>query len=226
MNKRTKTSHMNRRQVLAGALVGATGLATAGLHVSQASAQDLILTQEENAVLQRINVYFNTIRTMTGDFVQFDHVGNRSEGVFNLSRPGKMRFHYEPPARLDVVADGRSVAIIDRGLDTQDIYPLGKTPLRFLVADYINLIRDTKVRDVTVEPDLVTILIEETNRFGAGQIQLMFDGQTNELRQWIVTDDQNRTTTVALYNVVLDQPQSDRLFKINYRRPQFRNADN
>ena len=216
---RKSADRMTRRSAMGlglGLGLGAAGsLLVPGLSVAETGP----LTQEEAAVLQRINIYFNTIRTMHGDFVQFDHQGRRSEGAFNLSRPGKMRFHYEPPARLDVVADGRSVAIIDRGLDTQDIYPLGKTPLRFLVADYIDLTRDTKIQDVRVEPDIVTVMIEESNRFGSGRIQLMFDGKTSDLRQWIVTDDQGRMTTVALYNVEIDKPQADRLFTIKYRRP-------
>lgn len=196
------------------------------LIASPAHAQSVALTLEQAQKLQEINVYFNTIRTMNGDFVQFDHLGRRSEGTFNLSRPGKMRFSYEPPARLEVVSDGGSVAVIDRGLDTQDIYPLGRTPLRFLVADYIDLTRDTKIFGVKVEPDIVTILIQSKEARGSGQISLMFDAKTNDLRQWIVTDDQNRATTVALYNVELDQPQAESLFKIKYRRPQAGNNNN
>lgn len=213
-------TRISRRAFLhsSGPLVA--GAALTGLALPDLShAQSVALTMEQALVLQDINVYFNQIRTMNGDFVQFDHIGRRSEGSFNLSRPGKLRFSYEPPARLDVVADGNSVAIIDRKLQTQDIYPLGRTPLRFLVSDYINLTRDAKVQGVRVEPDIVTILIEGKKRTDGGQIQLMFDAETHDLRQWIVTDNQGRATTVALYNVALDQPQDDALFKIQYRRP-------
>lgn len=208
-----------RRHLIGASLGLVCGAAFSGLAWPRPSfAQSVPLTLEQASVLQNINLYFNQIRTMNGDFVQFDHLGRRSEGSFNLSRPGKLRFSYEPPARLDVVADGNSVAIIDRKLNTQDIYPLGRTPLRFLVSDYINLTRDAKVQGVRVEPDIVTILIEGKKRTDGGQIQLMFDAETNDLRQWIVTDTQGRATTVALYNVALDQPQDEALFKIKYRR--------
>jgi outer membrane lipoprotein-sorting protein len=62
-----------------------------------------------------------------------------------------MRFEYTEPARLEVVADGRSVAIIDRKLNTQDEYFIGRTPLKFLLSDHIDMARDTRVLSVAQE---------------------------------------------------------------------------
>ena len=39
----------------------------------------------------------------------------------------------------------QSVVVRDRKLATQDLYPLSQTPLRFLLADRIDLLRDTNV---------------------------------------------------------------------------------
>jgi len=43
---------------------------------------------------------------------------------------------------IEVVADGSSVVVRDRRLATQDLYPLNQTPLRFLLSDSIDLMRD------------------------------------------------------------------------------------
>ncbi len=91
------------------------------------------MTQAE--LLTNVNNYFNSFRTMEGQFVQFGPHGEQSEGVFFLSRPGSIRFHYRPPVRLDVIADGSTVAVRDNKAMTQDLYPLSKTPLRYLLAD-------------------------------------------------------------------------------------------
>jgi outer membrane lipoprotein-sorting protein len=77
----------------------------------------------------RANAWLDAARVMTADFVQIGPDGRRSEGELSLVRPGRMRFEYTEPARLEVVAYGRSVAIINRKLNTQDEYFIGQTPL-------------------------------------------------------------------------------------------------
>ncbi len=174
------------------------------------------LNAEQKEVLGKINDYFNSIRTMQGDFVQFAPNGSRTEGTFHLARPGKVRFEYDKPSRIEIVADGESVAVIDKRLATQDIWPLNKTPLRFLLADHIDLTADAKISGVVVEPDLVTVTIQQESAFGDGKLTLMFDGRTHELKQWTVTDAQG-DTSVAIYNVEIGKPVSDKLFRIDYR---------
>ncbi|MGH9677237.1 MAG: outer membrane lipoprotein carrier protein LolA, partial [Candidatus Acidiferrum sp.] len=62
------------------------------------------------AAIQKANAYFNAATNMTGDFVQIGPDGKRSEGKIFVQRPGKLRFEYAPPATLEIVADGLSVA--------------------------------------------------------------------------------------------------------------------
>ena len=85
------------------------------------------------------------MQTLVGDFVQVGPDGGKSEGKFYLQKPGKVRFEYNPPSPIELIADGSSVVVRDRKLATQDLYPLSQTPLRFLLADRIDLLRDTNV---------------------------------------------------------------------------------
>ena len=64
-----------------------------------------------NEALAEINAYFNSIETMRGEFVQFGPDGRRSSGRFAIQRPGKVRFFYDKPSTLDIIADGGSVAV-------------------------------------------------------------------------------------------------------------------
>jgi outer membrane lipoprotein-sorting protein len=171
-------------------------------------------TADQQLALSRITAYFNSFRTMEGKFVQIGPTGEQSEGTFNLSRPGNIRFHYSPPSRLDVIADGRSVAIRDASTRTQDIYPLSKTPLRYLLADQVDLTSDRLVDSVREDPDLISLLIIEKTPFVDGNVVLIFDRKTYTLRQWIVTDPQGLKTSVAIYNVATDKPQDARQFVI------------
>lgn len=174
------------------------------------------LTEEESSTLADVNAYFNSVKTMHGDFIQFGPEGNQSEGKFYLARPGKVRFYYNPPAKLDIISDGKSVSVKDRKLATQDIWPLKQTPLRFLLADNIDLQKDANVSAVMVESDLVTVVVEDRTTFNSGKLTLIFDAKTYELKQWTVTDAQGYDTSVAVYNVVSNGPTNPKLFVIDY----------
>jgi outer membrane lipoprotein-sorting protein len=175
------------------------------------------LDAEQLQAVQKVNAYFNGAQVMSGDFIQIGSNGGRSEGKFYISKPGKLRFEFAPPSKLQIIADGKSVAIRDRALATQDIYSLSQTPLRYLLQPNIDLLRDTKVIAVFTEPELTSIAIEETSRLaGTSKLMLVFDSQSHELKQWTVTDAQGLDTTVAVYNVDTTSRPSDRLFAIDY----------
>jgi outer membrane lipoprotein-sorting protein len=53
----------------------------------------------------------------------------------------------------------------DRKLATQDVYPLSQTPLRYLLNDRIDLLKDTNVVNISSDDTYVTITIEESRRW-------------------------------------------------------------
>ena len=114
----------------------------------------------------RANAWLDAARVMTADFVQIGPDGRRSEGELSVERPGRMRFEYTEPPRFEIVADGRSVAVIDRKLGTQDEYFIAQTPLKFLLVDHIDIARDTRVLSVADEGNAVTIEIEDRAALG------------------------------------------------------------
>ncbi|MCB1503211.1 MAG: outer-membrane lipoprotein carrier protein LolA [Bauldia sp.] len=168
------------------------------------------------ATLANITAYFNRFSTMEGDFIQFGPHGEQSEGVFHIARPGKIRFQYKPPVKLDVISDGRNVSVLNTRTMTQDFYPLNKTPLRYLLAQNIDLTERGLVDEVREEPDLIAVVIVEKSKLVNGKLTLVFDRNTYELKQWIVTDAQGLNTSVAIYNVTTGKPSDPGLYKINY----------
>jgi outer membrane lipoprotein-sorting protein len=171
-------------------------------------------TSDQQVALANITDYFNSFRTMQGEFVQVGPRGEQSEGVFVISKPGKVRFHYKPPVKLDVIADGRSIAVRDNKANTQDLYPLSKTPLRYLLAENVDLTSSKIVDGVKEDRDLISVLIEERTALVEGKLTLIFDRQSYELRQWIVTDAQGLNTSVAIFNTVTGKKPDPALFKI------------
>jgi outer membrane lipoprotein-sorting protein len=171
---------------------------------------------EQQQVLAEVSTSLNSFRTMEGQFIQFGPHGEQSEGVFFISRPGKIRFHYRPPVKLDVISDGHNVAVRDNRAMTQDFYPLSKTPLRYLLADQIDLTSDRLVSEIREEPDLLAVVIVERSAFVDGKLTLVFDRKSHDLKQWIVTDAQGLNTSVAIYNVSVGKQPDPGLFTITY----------
>ena len=209
-------SRLPRLRANIAALALSLAAALAPLPLMAAGTPAGQLSPAEQETLGEINTYFNSVKTMHGDFVQFGPDGDQVEGKFYLERPGKIRFYYNPPAQLDIIADGKSVSVKDRKLNTQDIWPLSETPLRFLLADQIDLTKDTNVVGVVVETDLVTIVVEDRTTFNSGKLTLIFDAQTFDLKQWTVTDAQGMDTSVAIYNITANGPSNPKLFVIDY----------
>jgi outer membrane lipoprotein-sorting protein len=168
--------------------------------------------------IERANAYLNSVNMMVADFVQVGADGTRQEGRVYVDKPGKMRFQYDPPATVEIIADGRSVAIHDLKLNKQDLYFIGQTPMKFLLKDNLDLAKDVTVLDVASTPKTTAIKIEDKATFGGtSRITLFFDTATFQLRQWTVFDPQGYETTVSLFNVDLTKKPDPALFQINER---------
>jgi outer membrane lipoprotein-sorting protein len=180
------------------------------------SAEAVARTPQETSALKSISAKLGAVQTMNGEFVQFGPTGERTEGKFFLARPGKVLFKYDPPTPISVIADGKSVLVHDTRLQTYDIWPLSKTPLKFLLDSTLDLASSERVGSITIEPDLIRVVVVDDSKFGGGKLTLFFDAATNELRQWTVTDEQGLETTVAIYNVEVGNKLSQKIFRIDY----------
>jgi outer membrane lipoprotein-sorting protein len=184
------------------------------------SLADTISTEAgQHALVDRVSLYLSTIQTLVGNFVQVGPDGRKTEGKFYIAKPGRIRFEYDPPSPIEVVADGSQVVIHDRKLDTKDLYPLSQTPLRFLLADRIDLWNDTKVVAVGADEKFVTVTIEERQFvIGTSRLMMMFNAKDFQLLQWTVTDPQGYETTVGVYNLDMKQKPDLNMFRIVYGR--------
>jgi outer membrane lipoprotein-sorting protein len=168
----------------------------------------------------RANAWLDAARVISADFVQIGPGGKRSEGQLTVMRPGRALFKYAAPARFEIVADGRSVAIIDHKLNTQDEYFIAQTPLKFLLSDNIDIAKDTRVLSVAQDDSSVTIEIEDKTTFGGtAHLELIFDPATFALKQWTVIDAQGFQTIVTLFNVDLKTKPDPALFHIDENLP-------
>jgi chaperone LolA len=105
--------------------------------------------------LQALKDYFDSVRTLTGSFVQEtrDETGtvvDRSTGDFAISRPDRFAWHYRTPFEQRIIADGRWLVIYDVGLQQVTVRPqervLGVGPAVLLSGDYRTLQENFELR--------------------------------------------------------------------------------
>jgi outer membrane lipoprotein-sorting protein len=173
----------------------------------------------QKAQAAKVSSYLSSLQTLVGNFVQVGPDGSKTKGDFYIQKPGKVRFEYDEPSPINIIADGSSVAVRDRKLATQDIYPLSQTPLRYLLSDRIDLMKDTNVVSVTADDVFISVTIEEKQALiGTSRLMLMIGAKDGQLKQWTVTDPQGYDTTVAVYNLDTNKKVDPGLFKIDFTR--------
>jgi outer membrane lipoprotein-sorting protein len=176
----------------------------------------------QKALVDKVSAYLSSVQVLSGAFNQVSPDGRLAKGQFYILKPGKVRFEYDAPSPIEIVADGSSVVVRDRKLATQDVYPLSQTPLRFLLSDRIDLLKETNVVSVSADEQFVTVVIEEKQALiGTSRLMMMFGAKDLQLKQWVVTDPQGFDTTIAVSNLDSKSRPDPTLFKIDYT--QYRN---
>ncbi|MGA7711938.1 MAG: outer-membrane lipoprotein carrier protein LolA [Rhizomicrobium sp.] len=186
---------MRRFARLALFVLLATGLSAGG----QPPPKRMIeFSEADRADLARVSAYLNSIHSLKGDFVQLGPDGQADPGHFYLQKPGRLRFEYNPPNPMLVVADGRYLIVANRKMKTVDRTPLSFTPLDLILGDDIDLLHNSAILAVKHEPGILIIQARSSDNRSRANIALVFSDPVLELRQWTVLDDQGLETTVAL----------------------------
>ena len=172
--------------------------------ISEVLAEDVIpveMTIQDKKDLKRAAVYLEAIKTLRGGFLQVSSNGRVSSGKIFMSRPGRMRFEYDPPESILMIADGLFFVYIDRDLEQTTHVFLKSTPLSFLVQEKIVFKGDVTVTKIERPPGILQIKIKKTKEPELGSIQLVFSDKPLLLRKWVVVDTQNIITTVNLTGI-------------------------
>jgi outer membrane lipoprotein-sorting protein len=179
--------------------LAAAALVTSAAPVMTAQAAPAVanLPATDRAALNAASAYLQNLTSARGRFVQTDPNGQVSQGTFYLQRPGKIRFEYDAPSRMLVVADGSNINVHDPRLKTFRRYPQGSTPLSLFLGRTINL-ETRAVTSVTRSAGGVAISARDPKNPRSGYITIGFSGSPLRLSEWTVVDPQNRKTRVRI----------------------------
>ncbi len=129
---------LRRTLLLAPALLATPALAQQRAPAPPAAAA-FTPTERDRADLARIEAYLNALTTMRARFLQIAQNGAAAEGTAWIWRPGRMRFEYDPPEPLLLVADGGQFLMYDRELRAPTTLLVSRTPLGILLRPQVRL---------------------------------------------------------------------------------------
>jgi outer membrane lipoprotein-sorting protein len=169
------------------------------------------------AEAEKVEKYLNGLSTGRARFVQTTHDGTQLVGTFYLSRPGKLRFEYDPPIEDFVVADGTFIYFYDAELGEQSNAPIGQTLADFLLRPEIKLSGDLAVEDIKRGGGYLQVEITQTADKDAGTLTLALSEDPMTLKKWRIVDGQGLITEVELFYLKTDITHPSGIFA--YKAP-------
>ena len=170
-------------------------------HVFGSESFPAILSKQDSIDIKRIETYLNNIKTLRAKFLQVSSNNTFATGTVLLQRPGKIRFEYDPPSPMMMIADGLFLYVIDKELEEASNLWLGNTPIGFLLDEEIKLSGDIKIIKFSRRANVLLASLVRSEDADAGKITLIFSDKPIELRKWVVTDVKGIKTTVTLDNM-------------------------
>jgi outer membrane lipoprotein-sorting protein len=181
-------------------------------------------TDEQKAQLDKVSAYLNSIHSLKARFVQIGPEGGTDQGTLYIQKPGQIRFEYNPPSPLLVVATGGRVYVKNSRLNTVDHYDLSDTPLGLLLNRDVDLKANRAVMGITEQNGAVIVQARTSTNRNNSNITLVFSAPALELRQWTVRDNQGGNTTVALQSAETGVAIDPTLFTPPQKAPRPNNA--
>ncbi|MBA3676108.1 MAG: outer membrane lipoprotein carrier protein LolA [Sphingosinicella sp.] len=174
-----------------------------------------VTAQAQSPQLAQVQQHLRAVGTMTASFTQTDRRGQTLNGQLFLKRPGKIRFQYGKNVPMLVVANGKSLTMVDYQVKQVQSWPIGNSPLSVLLNPNQDLARFAKVVPNT-DPRVVLVEARDPRRPEFGRITMAFAKVASApaglmLQGWTMLDSQNNRTTVRLsgqrFNVAIADSQ-------------------
>ncbi len=172
--------------------------------------------------IARAGQFFESLSVMSARFRQVGPDGRVAEGDFALSRPGRLRFDYDDPSPILMVADGATVAIADSDLETVDRAPIRSTPLRWLLSSSDELTGSGAITEVGRYDGALYVTAEDPDGEAEGRVTLVIadddpDAAPSDMRLegWYAIDGYGQVTQVTLSHIRTDGRLDPRLFVLD-----------
>jgi len=169
--------------------------------------------QQGGIGVPQIEQYFNGIRSLKARFVQSNPNGSVVQGTLYVRRPGRMRFEYDAPSQLKIVADGYQVTMWDNATRDFGQWPIGWTAASFLVKDPLVLSGDLQVEKLERVNGMLEATMSQARKPQEGKVIVRLGENPLLLRGWTIVDNRGNRVTVSLSDMQTGLQLADSLFK-------------
>ena len=169
--------------------------------------------QQGGIGVPQIEQYFNGIKSLKARFVQSNPNGSVVQGTLYVRRPGRMRFEYDAPSQLKIVADGYQVTMWDNATRDFGQWPIGWTAASFLVKDPLVLSGDLQVEKLERVNGMLEATMAQARKPQEGKVIVRLAENPLLLRGWTIIDNRGNRVTVSLSEMQTGLQLADSLFK-------------
>ena len=166
---------------------------------------------QNDQTIQKIENYFHSFQTLKGRFAQKGADHNIVQGTFYLQRPGKMRFDYDAPVPVSIIADGTWLIHYDSELEQASRALQSSTPADFFTRKKVKFGKDFFVEDLKETDQQISVLVSNPQEEDY-KVRLFFLKNPLTLKSWEVIRQGQVSTKVTLLTFKTDIQIDNGLF--------------
>ena len=169
---------------------------------------------DEKLLLDSIEDHWNKIKTMSGNFIQYNNDETMSYGKFFLSKPFKTKFIYESNNETIITTETLIVLLDEEGYRI-DSYPILNSPIKNLLVnniDFKNLGADIRINKSN---NLYHIYISDISE--KSEAIFSFKKDSLEIKKWEIIDEFNQSTVLEFTKIKKNISISPETYKVKYK---------
>ena len=169
---------------------------------------------DEKFLLNTIEDNWNKIKTMSGNFIQYNSDETMSYGKFFLSKPFKSKFIYENNNET-IITTETLIVLLDKEGFRIDSYPILNSPVKNLLIneiDFQNMETNIKINE---KNNLYDIYISDLNQKGVAIFSFNKDGL--DLEKWEIIDEFDQSTVLEFTKIKKNISISPETYKVRYK---------
>ncbi|MFN5351878.1 MAG: LolA family protein [Alphaproteobacteria bacterium] len=169
-----------------------------------------------NKYLKQVEGYLNSLKDVTASFKQTSNVSNEeAKGKIYLSKPGKARWEYDKPKKVQLIINEKNLVYYDKTLDQVSYVSTPKTVLDALLKNNISLAKDFDLVEIfedvnklflTLTPKEYVKKLDETE---GQEITLVFNKAPFYLSDIIRKESEGVYIKVELQNITKQENKLD-----------------
>ncbi|CAK7192350.1 Outer-membrane lipoprotein carrier protein [Commensalibacter sp. Nvir] len=175
------------------------------------------LKPDEQAWVNQAQNWINALTTLRARFQQIAFDNRSSTGTVWIKRPGRIRFEYNKPSQIVLVANHGKMVFHDGEVDQTTTIPLDQNPLGLLLNPQLSFTGSVTITNFsTNDRGLFQITLVRTLSPSEGNLTLIFNQTPLFLKAWQVVDAQGHKTQVDLYDLNPDISIKENIFKLDF----------